>query len=211
VFADILSYLSYHPNFLRQVAPVWWAVFAGVCVWQAAISWSVHRQTGMHSYVAATVGNLLMMVGGILAPVAQNALQVVLFPAPLLLGGFMVLSLSDARSWFSPEAHDKYYLVRHGGLRLRLFGLVPAGFQHQESVAASWLQGVLIGCVTLAFLGFVYCTVWQVYEREVMDSSSFGWITLASGLIVFHCLALIICALLFGSPLKKRRTDEQRS
>ena len=211
MLGEILSFLSRYPNFFRQVSPVWWALFAGACLWQAAISWSVHRQTGMRSYVAATVGNLLMMVGGILAPLAPNALQLVLFPAPLLLGGFVVLSLSDARSWFSPEAHDKYYLVRRGGVRLRLFGLVPAGFQHAESAAASWLQGVLIGSVTLALLGFVYYTVWQAYEGEVMSPSAFGWITLASGLIVFHCLALIICGLFFGSPLKKRPGGEQRS
>src|ERR1035437_5546647 len=97
-----------------------------------------------------------MMVGGVLAPLVQNALQVVLLPGPLLLGGFIVLSLSDARSWFSPEPQDKYYIVRQGGLRLRLLGLVPRGFVHQESAPASWLQGVLIGAVTLVLLGFVY-------------------------------------------------------
>jgi hypothetical protein len=209
VFADILTYLSYQPNFLRQIPAMWWALFACACLWQAAISWSVHRQTGMHSYVAATVGNLLMMAGSILAPLAQNALQVVLLPAPWLLGGFIVLSLSDARSWFSREAHDKFYLVRRGGLRLRLFGLVPRGFEHQESPPACWLQGVLIGTVTLTLLGFVYGAVWHAYAQDVMDSSDFGWITLASGLIVFHCLALIICGLLFGSPLGKRSGKEQ--
>jgi hypothetical protein len=203
VLGQILFFLSRYPNFFRHVPPVWWAVFAGFCLWQAAISWSLHRQTGMRSYIAATVGNLLLVPGGLLAPLVHNALQVVLLPAPLLLGGFVVLSLSDARSWFSPEAHDKYFLVRHGGLRLRLFGLVPRGFQHHESTAASWLQGVLLGGVTLIFLGFVYYNVWQAYEQGVMNSPAFGWITLASGLVVFHCLALIICGLLFGSSAPK--------
>jgi hypothetical protein len=203
VLAEILSFLSHYPNFFRQVPPVWWAVFAGVCLWQAAISWSVHRQTGMRSYIAATVGNVLLMVGGILAPLVENALQVALLPAPLLLGGFVVLSLSDARSWFSPEAHDKFFLVRKGGLRLRLFGLVPRGFVHEVSAPASWLQGILIGTSTLAFLGFVYYGVWQAYDRQALGSSAFGWITLVCCLVFFHCLALIMCALLFGSSAKR--------
>ena len=212
--AQILSYLSQYPNFLGEVSPIWYALFCGFCLWQAAISWSIHRQTGMRSYVAATVGNLLLMVGGLLAPLVRDALLVVLLPVPFLLGGFMVLSLSDARSWFSPEAHDKFFLVRHGGLRLRVLGRVPAGFVHKPSTPAVWLQGLGIGTLTLLFLGFVYHGVWQAYEREGMLGTAFGWITVTCGLVAFHCVALILNGLLFGSSLPRRRSaadpaDEQ--
>jgi hypothetical protein len=207
MLAQILAFLSYYPNFLRQVAPLWWALFAGFCLWQAAISWSVYRQTGMRSYVGATVGSLLTMTGGVLAPLAQNLLQLVLMPAPLLLAGFVVLSLSDARSWFSSEAHDKYYLIRKGGLRLRLLGLVPRGFVHRESAPASWLQGVLIGGVTLLLLGLVYDGIWSANQRGALSDAALGWITLVSGLVAFHCVALIVCGILFGGVLRHLESD----
>lgn len=203
MLADILVFLSYYPNFLRQVPALGWAIFAAVCLWQAAISWSIYRQTGMRSYVGATVGSLLVMAGGILGPIAGNLLQLILFPAPLLLAGFIVLSLSDARSWFSSEAGDKYYLVRRGGLRLRVLGLVPQGFVHRGSAPASWLQGVLVGGVTLLLVCFLYFGVWRANEREAITLTAFGWITLTCGLLAFHCLALLLCGLLFGSSRRK--------
>ncbi len=211
MFAEILAFLSYYPNVLRQVPPVAWAVFAGICLWQAAISWSVHRQTGMRSYVGATVGSLLVMAGAILAPVAFNLLQFVLLPAPLLVAGFMVLSLSDARSWFSPEAHDKYYLIRRGGLRLRVLGMVPPGFVHQKSLPASWLQGLVVGGMTLVLMSVLYVGIWHAYGREALSSTAFGWTTLACGLVAFHCLALVLCGLLFGSTSRaaSRRTEPE--
>jgi hypothetical protein len=208
VFAQILSFLSHYPNFFDTISPVWCALFAGVCLWQAALSWSIQRQTGMRSYIGATVGNLLAMAGGVFAPLVHSVLQVALLPAPLLLGGFVVLSLSDARSWFSSEAHDKFYLIRHGGLSLRLFGRVPAGFVHQASAPASWLQGVMVGSVTLAFLGFVYPTVWHGYGQEIISGPAFGWITVTCGMVAFHSLALLLCGLLFGSPVGRRRRPE---
>ena len=211
MFAEILAFLSAYPNFLRQVPPLWWGVFAGFCLWQAAISWTVHRQTGLRSYVGATVGALLAMAGGILAPFASNSLQLVLYPGPLLVAGFVLLSLSDARSWFSSEAHDKYYLIRKGGLRLRLIGLVPRGFVAHPSTPASWLQGVLVGGVTFVFVVVVCVGVWRAHGREGLSDISFGWVTLACSLVAFHCLALLLCGLLFGSPLSGayRRTDPE--
>lgn len=207
MLSEILAFLSYYPNFLRQIPPLWWGLFTGFCLWQAAISWSVYRQTGMRSYVGATVGALLAMVGAALAPLPQTVLQVVLLPAPLLLAGFVILSLSDARSWFSPEAHDKYYLIRKGGLRLRLLGRVPPGFVHRNSPPASWLQGVLIGGVTLVVLGLIYRGVWRAYEKSVLSSATLGWVTIAAGLVAFHCLALIVCGIIFGGILRHLETE----
>ncbi len=204
---EILAFLSYYPNFLRQVPPLWWGLFTGYCLWQAAISWSVYRQTGMRSYVGATVGALLMMTGAALAPLPHSVLNLVLLPVPLLLAGFVVVSLSDARSWFSPEAHDKYYLIRKGGLRLRLLGRVPAGFVHRESPPASWLQGVVIGGVTLFVLGLVYGGVWGAYQKSILSSATFGWVTVAAGLVAFHCLALIVCGIIFGGILRCLETE----
>lgn len=208
MLSEILAFLSYYPNFLRQIPPLWWGLFTGFCLWQAAISWSVYRQTGMRSYVGATVGALLAMVGAALAPLPQTVLQVVLLPAPLLLAGFVILSLSDARSWFSPEAHDKYYLIRKGGLRLRLLGRVPPGFVHHKSPPASWLQGVLIGGVTLVALGLICSGVWRAYEKSVLSSATLGWVTVAAGLVAFHCLALIVCGIIFGGILRQLAPGE---
>lgn len=208
MFPKILAFLSYYPNFLRQVSPLWWGLFAGFCLWQAAISWSIYRQTGMRSYVGATVGSLLTMAGAALAPLPQTVLQVVLLPAPLLLAGFVIVSLSDARSWFSPEAHDKYYLRRKGGLRLRLLGRVPPGFVHRKSAPASWLQGVLIGGVTLFVLGLVYGGVWRAYRGGLLTSATLGWVTVAGGLVAFHCLALIVCGLIFGGILRHFEAED---
>jgi len=203
MFIELLAFLNYCPNFLRQIPSWGWALFACLCLWQAVISWVIYRRTGLRNYVFGAVGLVLMGFGAVGARFAANLLQVVMFPAPLLVAGFMVLSLSDARSWYSEEAADKYYLIRHGGLALRLFGRLPAGYTpRRDSPGATWLQGMLVGSGTLALVVFAFLGAREAYWREAIGPKALLCIMVALSMVGFHALALAFFGLLYGAPLR---------
>ncbi|HEY3398530.1 MAG TPA: hypothetical protein VGM19_12820 [Armatimonadota bacterium] len=206
MLATILGFLSHYPNFLRQVDSQAWALCACFCFWQCVISWAVYRQTGLRSYVGATVGLALMTAGAATAPVARNLLELVMMPAPLLVAGFMVLSLSDARSWFTAEAADKYYLIKYGGLRLRFQGLVPRDFvPGQRPHAVTWLQGVLMGGVTLGMITLIFFGARHAHEVGAISQRALVVASLAMALAAFESLALVCFALIYGAPLRRRQ------
>lgn len=203
MLTQLLAFLNYYPNFLRQIPSWGWALFACLCLWQAVISWAIYRRAGLRNYVFGAVGLALMGLGAVGARFAENLLQLVMFPGPLLAAGFAVLSLSDARSWYSEEAADKYYLLRHGGLALRLTGRLPCGYvPRRDSPGATWLQGMLVGSGTLALVIFAFFGAREAYWREAIGPRALLWILVALSMLGFHAMALAFFGLLYGAPLR---------
>ena len=200
----ILTYLNFYPNFLRQIPTGWWMVLGVLALWRAVLSWRIHIQTGLRCYVFGTVAAGLAAMGFFTAPIGHTVLQLVMLSAPLLTAAFVIGSISDARSWFSDEAADKYWLLRHGSLPLRLWGQVPKSFQRRPGPGATRQQAVKVSVLTLLFMGFTHYAVCQT-SLGALSPRSLLIITVAVAMASFHAVMLGLFGLLYGTSVRRVR------
>ena len=195
----ILGYLNFYPNFLRQIPTGWWEMLAVLALWKTVLSWRIARQTGLHSYVWGGLAGALATMGFATAPLGQTLLQLVMFPAPMLISAFVVASISDARSWFSDEASDKYRLIRHRSLPLQIWGQVPADFHRTPGVGATRRQGVRISITTLLMMAFAYLSAYRASLSAGLGPRGMLLITIAVSMACFHALVMGIFAAVYGT------------
>jgi hypothetical protein len=215
MFETLLEYLNYYPNFLRLVPTGWWVGLAILAAWKGLVSLNIARQTRLRSYVWGGLAGFLATVGFATAPLGHTLLQLVMCPAPMLVAAFVVASLADARSWFSDEGGDKYWIIRHPSLPLQLWGQVPADFQRTPSEPATRKQGLVVCVSTLIFMGFAYAGSLRAaataaeYKHGTLAAFSpraMLLISIAVGMAMFHAVMLGLFGAIHGTSTPRRES-----
>ena len=177
MISAILAYLYYYPNFLRGIPAGWWETLAVLGLWKTVISLHIYQQTGMRCYVWGAVAGGLAVLGLATIPLGQSMLQVVTFSGPLLVAAFIIASITDARSWFSDQAGDKYRIIRHPSLPLQLWGELPADFHRTPSAPATRKQGLMVSLLTLVFMSFAYASARRAFADDAFPLIAMALIT----------------------------------
>jgi len=199
MIAAILAYLDYYPNFLRVVPAGWWETLAVLGLWKTLVSLRIYQQSGMRCYVWGAVAGGLAVLGLATAPLGRTLLPVVTFSGPLLVAAFFIASVTDARSWFSDQASDKYRIIRHPSLPLQLWGKLPADFHRTPSAPATRRQGLLVSGLTLVFMGFAYASARRAFASGGFPPAAMALITMTVGMSMFHAVMMGIFAALYGA------------
>lgn len=198
MIAAILAYLDYYPNLLRGIPAWWWEVLALLGLWKTVVSLRIYQQTGMRCYVWGGVAGGLAVLGLATLPLGDTMLPLVTFSGPLLAAAFLIASVTDARSWFSDQAGDKYRIIRHRSLPLQLWGQLPPDFRRTPSAPASRRQGLTISGLTLLFMAFAYAGARRAFGGGAFPLAALALITMAVGMSAFHAVMMGIFAVLYG-------------
>ena len=210
MLAPILAFLEHYPNFTEQLPPEVWAGLALLALGHTAVSWRVYAQTGLRSYAWVALGGAFFSVGTALLAAAPNVLVVVLVPLPMLLAAFLITSVSDAHAWFTNEGSDKFRLLRSGGLALRLWGGIPAGYAATgRDGGASRRQGLALAGVTLALVGLAAWGVQRAWGLGAMSPQALAAFTVVLCLVGFHATMLGVFAAVLGAEGKRQEGAEE--